>query len=60
MFGGVYDRLADPKDVEWLLTQLPEDSLVWYDDQYPCGHLTWMWGKQVDYFKDLLRVLKDN
>lgn len=60
MFGGAYDRLGDPKDVAWLKTQIPKKNIVWYDDTYPDGHITWMWGKQVGYFKDLLKVLKDN
>ena len=57
LFGGLYDRLADPKDVSWLLTQLPPQNIVWFKGDYPCGHGTWLWAKDMSYFNDVLTVL---
>jgi len=60
LFAGLYDRLANPKDVAWLMTQLPTQNVVWFKGDYPCGHGTFMWAKDMSYFDDVLAVIADS
>jgi gastric triacylglycerol lipase len=60
LFAGLYDRLADTKDVAWLMTQLPPSNVVWFKGDYPCGHGTWLWAKDMSYFDDVLAVIADS
>jgi hypothetical protein len=50
LFHGTLDRLADPRDVDWLLTQLPEDKVVHVANLTDFGHATFIWGDHMDYF----------
>lgn len=60
LFAGLYDRLADTKDVAWLMTQLPPQNVVWFKGDYPCGHGTFLWAKDMSYFDDVLAVIADS
>ena len=55
MFVGTSDHLADPKDNQWLKTQVK--NLVHYKE-YDMGHMTFLLAKDMSYFdtvKDILR-----
>lgn len=56
MFFGVDDRLATPKDADWLLSQVPKESVVYLDRELKAGHLTFMWGKDMTYFKTAIEL----
>ena len=44
LFYGGHDALADPKDVEIILSQLPE-QLITYTQLYPAyDHIDFIWG----------------
>ena len=62
LFGGKYDRFGDTKDVPWLTTQIPQEYIVWYKDDYDDGHATFIWGKEkyIAYFNDVIKVIQDN
>jgi hypothetical protein len=54
MFVGAKDELADAIDNEWAKTQLK--TLTYYQE-YPLGHLTFMVGKDMSYFNDVLKII---
>ena len=58
LFGGFADRLADPVDVTWLSHQIPASSIVWNRTDYPCGHVTFLWGANMTFFQDVLALIK--
>lgn len=58
LFAGYADRLADTTDVVWLSHQLPPASLVWNRTDYPCGHVTFLWGANMTFFQDVLALIK--
>lgn len=63
LFGGKNDRFGDPKDVPWITTQIPTEHIVWYKDDYDCGHGTFIWGKKEyvePYFNDVIKVIQNN
>lgn len=47
VFSGDLDKLADPKDVAWLVTQL-EPTLI-FNEQYHLGHLGFAIGKDMSW-----------
>jgi len=58
LFAGFADRLADTTDVVWLSQQIPANSIVWNRTDYPCGHVTFLWGANMTYFQDVLALIK--
>lgn len=58
LFAGTADRLADVADVTWLLTQLPQESVVFSKIYRDFGHGTFIWGDNFNWFSDLLAVLQ--
>lgn len=50
IFYGKYDKLADPVDVQWLITQL--GSNVIFHQEYEFGHLSFAISKDMSYFTD--------
>ena len=48
LFQGSLDRLANPTDVEWLATQIP-DALV-FREMYPLGHLSFLIALDMSWF----------
>lgn len=53
---GSYDKLADPIDGAWLISQLRANSQIpglHIIDNLPFGHLTFMWGLNADYLQDV-------
>lgn len=60
LFGGKYDRLADQDDVAWLRQQLTGADIVWYKNDYPLGHGSFLWAKNMDWFDDVLEVISLN
>ena len=57
LFSGSLDRLADPKDVEWLRKSL-RPGVVVYDKEMNFGHSTFMWGKDLSYIKDVVSLAR--
>ena len=54
--GGDSDRLADMKDVDWLVSQLKEN--VFFYHQYHLGHMSFAWAKDMSYFTvDAMSIL---
>jgi pimeloyl-ACP methyl ester carboxylesterase len=45
LFSGSADRLADPTDVKWLESVIPDSSMVYKNEWKGFGHLTFIWGK---------------
>jgi hypothetical protein len=56
MFLGVDDRLATPKDSDWMLSQIPKESVVHLERDLRAGHLTFMWGKNMTYFNTAIEL----
>ncbi|EAR88106.2 Ab-hydrolase associated lipase region protein (macronuclear) [Tetrahymena thermophila SB210] len=54
LFAGSTDSLADPTDVAWMRTQLPN---FWFKE-YNYGHCTFMWGISNEHMDDLLNILQ--
>jgi pimeloyl-ACP methyl ester carboxylesterase len=54
MFLGVDDKLADPVDGAWLMTQLR--TIIYAETNLPAGHLTFMWGKNADWFQTVISL----
>jgi pimeloyl-ACP methyl ester carboxylesterase len=53
---GVYDELADPIDGAWLISQLKANTQIpglHIVDNLAFGHLTFMWGLNMDYLQDV-------
>lgn len=60
IFSGKKDRLADGKDVEWLIEILPKNSVVVKKELENFGHQTFLWGneKAMKYFDEIIRVIE--
>ncbi len=58
LMAGTTDRLADPVDVQHLLRSL-ENSIVWFKN-YNSGHLTFIWGNEVEQMTDVLGILGED
>lgn len=58
LFAGTADRLADVIDVNWLLTQLPAESLVYSKFYQNFGHASFIWGNDFSWFTELLNVIQ--
>jgi pimeloyl-ACP methyl ester carboxylesterase len=58
IFAGVYDRLADPKDVAWLKEVIPQSSIVYYNDSMQAGHLTFISGKDLSFYKTVISLAR--
>jgi pimeloyl-ACP methyl ester carboxylesterase len=57
LFTGYYDELADPTDVETLISQLTGSPNVTVKS-YPYGHLTYLWGLNTSmYVNDVLAII---
>jgi len=56
LFFGTQDRLADPKDGEWLRKTLNPKSIVYQNTTIPAGHLTFLWGKDMSYFNTVISL----
>lgn len=56
MFLGADDKLADPVDGAWLMTQIR--SVVYAETNLPAGHLTFMWGKSSDWFQTVVDLAR--
>lgn len=56
MFGGNYDKLADPQDVAWTHDQIKDT--VFFFKTYDLGHMSFAIAKDMSYFtKDVMTVL---
>ena len=55
MFVGNKDELADVKDNKWALEQM-KNAAVHYQE-YNLGHMTFMIGKDMSYFFDVIDIL---
>mmetsp|Transcript_18858 Transcript_18858/g.18840 ORF Transcript_18858/g.18840 Transcript_18858/m.18840 type:complete len:391 (-) Transcript_18858:27-1199(-) len=58
LFFGIYDRLADPKDGDWLRKNLNSKSIVYLNTTMPFGHLTYLWGKDLSYLNTVISLAK--
>jgi len=56
LFAGTYDELADQFDVERLYSELTGSPNVTLNI-YPYGHLTYMWGLQIEYIYEVMNVI---
>lgn len=54
IFLGADDKLADPVDGAWLLSQLR--TVVYAETNLPAGHLTFMWGKDAAWFQKVVSL----
>lgn len=61
LFHGDVDTLADPGDVKWLLEEsgIPSSKIV-YQKQYHLGHASFQFAKDMAYFDDVLKVMKEH
>jgi len=55
-FSGKYDRLGDPIDTLELVKYVNK-SLVYWRNDLDAGHLTFMWGKNMTYFEDVVHLI---
>ena len=55
MFVGNVDKLADPEDALWAYKEIGT-PVVFYKE-YNAGHLTFMIGKDMSYFNDVMALL---
>jgi hypothetical protein len=55
MFVGTADELADCQDNEWADSQM-FDTVVYYHE-WPLGHMSFMVGKDMSYFNEVLDLL---
>ena len=56
LFSGLDDKLANPKDVEWLATQLGDNLIC--DKKYKgMGHSTFMMANNMEWFKDVIEII---
>ncbi len=59
LFVGTEDELATTTDNEWLHSQMG-DNIIHYKE-YPMGHLTFMVGKDIDwFFQDAMPLLESH
>lgn len=60
LFHGTDDKLADPRDVAWLKTQLREETLIYSELLQDFGHLTFTWGNadSMKYFDKVIELVK--
>ena len=58
LFGGKFDRLADMTDVAWLHSQLVNAEVLHYKNDYPLGHGSFMWAKNMDWFNDVISLIE--
>jgi pimeloyl-ACP methyl ester carboxylesterase len=56
LFSGSDDKLASPKDVEWLSNQLGENVIC--DKRYEgMGHSTFLMAENMEWFNDVLEII---
>ena len=51
LFAGLHDTLATLQDVRWTRDQMPEESLVHYEE-IPGDHFTFAHGLDMTYFEE--------
>ena len=56
LFSGNDDRLADPTDVAWLESVIPNANVVYEIEEKGFGHLTFVWGKGMTYFQQVINL----
>lgn len=58
LFSGNEDRLADVRDVQWLESVLPQESVVYNKQLNGFGHATFIWGnaESMQYFQDVIAL----
>jgi len=54
LFFGADDRLGDPVDSAWLRSVIPSKSIIYQEDTYAFGHLTFIWGKNMTWFQNVI------
>lgn len=58
VFFGIADRLGDPRDGAWMIGQFNPDYLVYQRLDVPAGHMTFVWGKEINYFDQVLSLVR--
>ena len=58
LFGGKYDRIILPADIEYLYNVTNKDSVVHYRVDYEEDHGGFTFSSNMDYLEDLLKVLE--
>ncbi|CAG9313493.1 unnamed protein product [Blepharisma stoltei] len=56
LFFGKDDRLADPTDGAWLRGVIPAKSIVYQEETYNFGHMTFVWGKNMTWFSNVIAL----
>lgn len=56
VFFGIADRLGDPRDGAWMIGQLNPNYLVYQRMDVPAGHVTFVWGKEMSYFSQVIAL----
>jgi lysosomal acid lipase/cholesteryl ester hydrolase len=56
LFSGLDDKLATPKDVEWLENELG-DNMVCHKKYEGMGHSTFLMADNMDWFKDVIELI---
>ena len=59
IFYGSEDRLATYQDIKRLIGELRNCEDIYFRI-IKAGHTSFMWGKDMSYFKDILRLLEVN
>ena len=55
---GEEDRLADPADCEWLYEKI-KSNVILYKVIPTIGHVSFLVGKNIDWFDDALKIIND-
>ena len=55
---GKEDRLADPEDCEWLYEKI-KSNVILYKVIPTIGHVSFLVGKNIDWFDDALKIIND-
>ena len=56
LFSGTKDTGSNPTDVAWLTEQI-QKAVVYTNDTYPLEHFEFMYGEDMSYMFDLVKVL---
>jgi lysosomal acid lipase/cholesteryl ester hydrolase len=56
LFAGKEDKLASLEDVKWLKEELGE-NVVFYKEYEAMGHITFLMGRDIGWFSDLMEVV---
>ena len=56
LFSGKGDKLASPKDVNWLKEQLGNNVI--FHDEYNLGHSSFVMAKDMSWFDNVIEIME--